>query len=66
LDEKGVVLSVEGLHMIVRIGGGRDVQGRKSCQRSVQSPADVYLASPEGELLFRKGDRRIGIREGKD
>jgi hypothetical protein len=33
-------------------------------QSGAESPANVYLTSPEGELLFRKGDRRIGIREG--
>jgi hypothetical protein len=52
-----------GMRGQVEVQVGCKIETFQSC---VESPADVYLTSPEGELLFRKGDRRIGIREGLD
>lgn len=69
LPEVGVTPSLGGLHMIWGMRGQTEVQVGcriETVQSCVESPADVYLTSPEGELFLRKGDRRIGIREGLD
>ena len=66
LDGVGVTPSLGGLHMICGMRGQAEVQVGcriKTFQSCVESPADVYLTSPEGKLLLRKGDRGIGIWE---
>lgn len=54
---------IRGMRGQAEVQVGCRIETFQSC---VESPADVYLTSPEGKLLLRKGDGGIGIRKGLD